>query len=213
MINLRRRTIVHCDFGVHRLATRRVATVLLVTLLHGCRSWTGLDAGTKFACHAPEGVLCESMSGIYANAMAKSLPGQAVRQHRSKRVLPPPGSMPVTPVGPSSLMTTPLHTELPLRSAPRVLRVWFAPWEDGDGDWHDQSHLYLVVDHGKWLLDHHRRNLASTYKPLSDGGVVGRSGSVVDRPVATQAVGSDPDSFKPPNTFELMAPVARGDTQ
>jgi conjugal transfer pilus assembly protein TraV len=39
----------------------------------------------------------------------------------------------------SNVMTKPIYSGTPIRSAPRLLRVWFAPWEDTDGDLHDQS--------------------------------------------------------------------------
>ena len=49
-----------------------------VVALSGCSSMSGFDAKSEFACKAPDGILCESMSGIYANAQAKNLPGQRV---------------------------------------------------------------------------------------------------------------------------------------
>jgi conjugal transfer pilus assembly protein TraV len=40
-----------------------------------------------------------------------------------------------------------------LRSPPRVLRLWIAPWEDADGDLHDASFVHVVVDTGRWLIE------------------------------------------------------------
>ena len=40
---------------------------------------------------------------------------------------------------------------LPLRSAPRILRLWFKPWEDADRDLYDQGYVYVQVDGG--LMD------------------------------------------------------------
>ncbi|WP_186269093.1 TraV family lipoprotein, partial [Burkholderia gladioli] len=53
-----------------------VASTALLSLT-AC-SFSGYDASSSFACKAPEGVLCNSMSGIYANAMAHNLPEQRV---------------------------------------------------------------------------------------------------------------------------------------
>ena len=40
-----------------------------------------------------------------------------------------------------------------MRSEPRVLRLWIAPWEDSDGDLHDASLVHVVVDTGRWLIE------------------------------------------------------------
>lgn len=131
-----------------------------VLALSGCANMSGLDAKSDFACKAPDGILCESMSGIYANAQAKNLPGQRVN---------PRGEAPVdlsqAKVS-SGVMTKPIYSGTPIRSAPRLLRVWFAPWEDTDGDLHDQSYVYLPVDSGRWLIEHNRRRIQDNYRPV-----------------------------------------------
>ncbi len=128
--------------------------------LAGCSSLSGYDAQTSFACQAPEGVLCESMSGIYANAMQRKLPGQRTGPHTAQRTfatLSPARNSPFPP---------PLTSGAPIRRAPRVLRIWFAPWEDSDGDLHDQSVVYLTVDTGEWLIEHPRRRIEDADRPV-----------------------------------------------
>jgi conjugal transfer pilus assembly protein TraV len=66
----------------------------------------------------------------------------------------------------SNVMTKPIYSGTPIRSAPRLLRVWFAPWEDTDGDLHDQSYVYLPVDSGRWLIEHNRRRIQDNYRPV-----------------------------------------------
>lgn len=128
--------------------------------LSGCSSMSGFDAKSEFACKAPDGILCESMSGIYANAQAKNLPGQRVNTRGEA-----PVELSQAKAG-SDVMTKPIYSGTPIRSAPRVLRVWFAPWEDTDGDLHDQSYVYLPVDSGRWLIEHNRRRIQDTYRPV-----------------------------------------------
>lgn len=131
-----------------------------VVVLSGCSSMSGFDAKSEFACKAPDGILCESMSGIYANAQAKNLPGQRVNAR---------GEAPVElsqAKGGGNVMTKPIYSGTPIRSAPRLLRVWFAPWEDTDGDLHDQSYVYLPVDSGRWLIEHNRRRIQDNYRPV-----------------------------------------------
>lgn len=130
--------------------------------LAGCGSMSGLDAKDSFSCKAPDGVLCESMTGIYANAQANNLPGQRVKHGN--------GTEEVSRAKPAEagtgVLTKPIYSGTPIRSAPLVLRVWFAPWEDTDGDLHDQSYVYLPVDTGKWLIEHNRRRIQDAYRPV-----------------------------------------------
>ncbi len=53
-----------------------------------------------------------------------------------------------------------------LRTEPRVLRLWIAPWEDSDGDLHDQSFVYLSVDPGRWTIEHNRAPIRREYAPV-----------------------------------------------
>ena len=132
-----------------------IVCILPVVLLAGCGSFSGLDAKNKFACKAPDGVLCESMTGIYANAERKNLPGQTISKTASN-----------TPVSLSGVLTKPVDSGTPIRSTPRALRIWFAPWEDSDGDLHDQSYVYLTVDSGRWLIEHNQQRIRDQYRPI-----------------------------------------------
>jgi conjugal transfer pilus assembly protein TraV len=37
-----------------------------------------------------------------------------------------------------------------------VLRLWIAPWEDADGDLHEEAMVHVVVDSGRLLIEHVR---------------------------------------------------------
>ena len=45
-------------------------------VLTGCMNLSGLGGESKYACKAPEGVTCDSVSGTYANAVKNNLPSQ-----------------------------------------------------------------------------------------------------------------------------------------
>ena len=141
----------------------RILFFIAVVILSGCMSISGYDAKSSFACKAPDGILCESRSGIYANAMANNLPGQRVNRHQKNTDV-------ATPLNEQSrkngLRIEALDSGMPIRSQPRILRVWFAPWEDRAGDLHDQSHVYLTVDHGRWLIEHNHRRIQNAYQPI-----------------------------------------------
>lgn len=130
--------------------------ITLVVVLAGCVNMSGLDANSRFACKAPDGILCQSMSGIYASAQAKKLPSQRSEIDSEQNIRFSQAK------SEKSVMTPPLYAGMPIRSDPRIIRVWFAPWEDTDGDLHDQSYVYLLLDVGQWRIDHHRLHVQDT---------------------------------------------------
>jgi conjugal transfer pilus assembly protein TraV len=135
----------------------RLAAVLGgVASLAGCMSLSGLSGNSSYACKAPDGVTCQSVSGTYANAVANNLPAQRARVTPSASPVPTPPSRAASAPGDSA-------TALPLRSAPRILRLWFKPWEDADRDLYDQGYVYVQVDGGRWLVDHAQRAIREAY--------------------------------------------------
>ncbi len=144
-------------------------TALGVTvLLAACTNMSGLSGSSSFACKAPDGVTCDSVSGTYANAVQHNLPSQ-----RSKAVAAPaPGAaasaasaVPADRRSPPQ-SPTPALSPAALRSSPRVLRLWFKPWEDADRDLYDQGYVYVQIDSGQWLMDHVQRQVREGHMPL-----------------------------------------------
>lgn len=128
----------------------------LALALAGCAgTMSGLDGPGRFSCQAPDGITCASLSGVYANALQNHLPGQAGSI----------GAARVEHAAGSIQRAVPTFGE-PLRSAQKVRRVWLAPWEDEDEVLHDQSYLYLVVDPGRWQVEHARRQAGEGYRPV-----------------------------------------------
>jgi conjugal transfer pilus assembly protein TraV len=129
-----------------------LAPLLLMALtLAGCASTlSGVGGADGYACKAPEGAMCTSVSGIYANSAQGMLKPAKPSEQNS------------TTTAPASYGATPLATgrhaaaSSSLRSNPRVLRLWIAPWEDADGDLHEQALVHVVVDSGRWLIEHVR---------------------------------------------------------
>jgi conjugal transfer pilus assembly protein TraV len=78
-------------------------------------------------------------------------------------------------------------TGTPLRTPERVLRIWIAPFQDTDGDLHDQRYLYVTITPGQWTLEAARAAVQSAYRvvrPLS-------------RPDAVPTASSEPTSGRP----------------
>lgn len=143
---------------------------VLGLLMAGCGNMSGLGGSEQYGCKAPAGVQCQSVSGNYYNSV------------RGTTRLPAAGTgaqpVPLVPVMNASLNrranlpTAQAVTEAtgyepqPLRSSPRILRLWIKPWEDADHDLVDQSYVYVQVDQGKWMLDHVQRQVREAYAPL-----------------------------------------------
>lgn len=134
---------------------QRVKFVVLMgaVVLTGCASsLVGYEAETEHTCPRTKGVGCTPVSEVYKRAMEGALPGQT--QSGGVRQLPPPSenlaSVALRPV---------LTSGMPVRTAPRVMRIWFAPWKDGLDVLHDQRHSYLTLDQGRWLIEHNQQRL------------------------------------------------------
>lgn len=118
-----------------------LATLSALLSLTGC-SFSGYDANSQFACKAPEGVLCSSMSGIYANAMAHNLPDQHVHTGAGATTNIALGSYAGDPgpasnasgaavsassrpvVGSAEILPKALDSGAPVHTASREMRVW-----------------------------------------------------------------------------------------
>jgi conjugal transfer pilus assembly protein TraV len=144
----------------------RLATLLGgVVSLAGCMSLSGLSGNSSYACKAPDGVTCQSVSGTYANAVANNLPAQRARATPTPTTASaPPSSAASAPTARNA--SADAAQVLALRSAPRILRLWFKPWEDADRDLFDQGYVYVQVDGGRWLVDHAQRAIREAYAPV-----------------------------------------------
>jgi len=159
--------------------------LMIGLLMAGCGNMSGLGGSEQYGCKAPAGVQCQSVSGNYYNSVRGTtrLPavGTGARQVPSmplmnaslgRRVNLPPDRTVVGVAG---------YAPQPLRSSPRILRLWIKPWEDADHDLVDQSYVYVRVDQGKWMLDHVQRQVREAYAPLraptKEAGVAASSSS------------------------------------
>jgi conjugal transfer pilus assembly protein TraV len=135
-------------------------TLMLLCCIGLCAcSATGLDAQKSFSCKAPAGIGCSSLSGVYANALANNLPGSATGKPNT--VYSKPGLANDKVVGEAPATGT------PVLSAPTVLRVWIAPWQDENKVLHDQAFLYAVANPGHWQVAHSMKRIANQYRVLA----------------------------------------------
>ena len=126
--------------------------LLLALALCGCASTLSGVGGTEnYACKAPEGAMCTSVSGVYANS-AQRMPKPVKPPEKNSPSAAPAiyGANSIAPGRPAAVAGS------SIRSNPRVLRVWIAPWEDADGDLHEEAMVHVVADTGRWLIEHVR---------------------------------------------------------
>lgn len=143
------------------MKTQATLLATATILLAGCGTLTGFsDAKNSFACKAPDGVSCTSVSGVYANAQAENLPAQRKSPGSAPAQQPASAGKAATPQ-----ITTVAMPGMPIRSQQRTLRIWAAPWVDEEGDLHDQSYMYVVVESGDWLIEHTRENTVRSSLP------------------------------------------------
>jgi conjugal transfer pilus assembly protein TraV len=151
----------------------------LLLSLSGCMNLSGLGGSSDYACKAPDGVTCTSVSGTYANAVQDNLPAQVAKRRMAAKSNGEPGTNPapgppqprLAPARASAKATVPPVAQspslaLPLRSSARILRLWFKPWEDADRDLYDQGYVYVQIDAGQWLIDHAQRQIRDAYAPI-----------------------------------------------
>ena len=209
------------------------ALALCTSFLAGCASLSGLDGGSSYACKAPEGVTCDSVSGTYHNALQNNLPSQR-RSAPSGQAEPPsapgaergiaPTGAPAAPAsrgGPAIVVTTSraspqgegiTHLASPLRAAPRVLRLWIKPWEDADRDLNGESLVYVQVDNGRWLVDHVQRQVREAYAPVRQGKLPASASKASASDAAKAAAGQGASGEGMSITQQLRALQARPGT-
>ena len=176
----------------------RHGMLFLLPALSACMNMSGLGGDSKYACKAPEGVACESVSGTYANAVHNNLPSQRAQRsavtEKGESEPRPSTNFARTTVSTASGNADDGTTTGPLRSQARVLRLWIKPWEDADGDLYDQGYIYVQVDNGQWLIDHVQRQIRDAYAPV--------------KPPPSTTTATDSTSEPPPVTNTPVAPMA-----
>jgi conjugal transfer pilus assembly protein TraV len=146
-----------------RKPSGRVTTLPVICLstavLSGCATQMSAVGGdTRYGCSAPTGSQCISVSGVYANALRGSTTPSAQAWLEQPATNSPttqerPQAAQQNTAGPQSEAESKPE---PLRLPPRVLRLWVAPWEDGDGDLHEAATVHVLVDIGRWRIEHVR---------------------------------------------------------
>lgn len=155
-------------------ALSRHSLVFLTAAVTGCTNMSGLGGTSDFQCKAPEGIPCQSVSGVHYNERAGNLPAQRAAMGHSAEVGEPGrprsylgGPADASRAAQASGEAVPAPALGAIRSDPTVIRIWLAPWEDADGDLNDESRIYLQIDSGRWLIEHNRERIRREFAPLA----------------------------------------------
>lgn len=155
--------------------TRILTIALIAGVMSGCANMSGLDASSSFSCKAPEGVSCQSISGVHANASNGNLPFQKGTESGESKKKADANDVPkVSSYGASDVQSQKVSPRdmvaassgMPVRQPPLVLRIWMAPFEDDSSDLHDQSYFYTMVHSGRWMIEANRSNIGNQYRPI-----------------------------------------------
>lgn len=97
---------------------------------------------SSFDCPNKAGVMCKSLDQV--NTMVDN--GQ-IRGRSQMSVVSENGNLDFTPYP----ETTGYFPGQPIRYGETVQRIWVTPYEDAEGNYHDDSTLYTVVKKGRWI--------------------------------------------------------------
>jgi conjugal transfer pilus assembly protein TraV len=128
---------------------------------------------TKFQCPVPNGVACKSVKDMYEVTDAageqglvdarNALHGSDGRSTKSRR-----GHARVETMDDGAHEVTLLDPgdPIPLRVAPRVLRVLITPWEDAGGDLHAGGYVFTEIESRRWSMAPPAQKTSRTAFPL-----------------------------------------------
>jgi conjugal transfer pilus assembly protein TraV len=147
-----------------RIDLRRRSDFVLLgvgALLTGCTSLSGVGGDAHYACPAPPGVQCGSVTANYQQSLHRDLP---TRGPSEPIALVPESATPT--VTTARLANADGDSGTPLYSSPRILTLWVAPWADRDNVLHDAAFVHVPIDHGHWLVDPVRPPKRPESRPL-----------------------------------------------
>lgn len=81
----------------------------------------------------------------------------------------------------------------PIRTPSKVMRIWVAPWEDGDGDLNVSGFVFTELEQRRWMIGRSAPAQSPSISPLQ---ILHRA-KEDRRPSASTAEGGKPNPFSP----------------
>lgn len=157
---------------VRRHGVMALAGLTVSVLVSGCLY------GRSFSCKGyPEGVQCQDVMTVYENRHAPPPPQKGEHGEEGESAVATAAGA----GGASTLVGAPeVQLGQPMLSAPKVVRVWVAPWRDDKNRLHEAAFLYLMVEDSDWVYARERKAKAGKARPR--GTIVPTISSLIERP-------------------------------
>lgn len=158
--------------GSRPLARLGLATMAAAAFaaMSACGDLSGVGGTSSYGCKAPIGVHCDSVTSTYFNSLHNNLPAQRARPSGTNLERMPPGSaqpnQPYDRADAKADLRASATVSMPLRSQPKVVRLWIKSWEDADHDLSGDMLVYMQVDNGRWLVDHAQQPEREAFAPI-----------------------------------------------
>lgn len=155
---------------------RKIALLAaLIAGLSGCSSFLNIGSSEYGCSGLPEGVQCMSTSDVYAATNDGQVPrpvGAEVEAEKS-------GVKTSASTGQNSAVwgsgDTVIDTyvaprlpnqPIPIRTPAEVMRIWVAPWEDGNGDLNVTGYVYTEIEPRRWVIGDRNSEGSPVLTPL-----------------------------------------------
>lgn len=120
-------------------------------------------ASARYGCPAAEGISCRSVSRVHSDVVSgrdgREVPELRRRGERKgkgrarRRGVPRAETYGAAWNGkePAGVFAA-ASAEEPVYEAPRAVRIWIAPWADGDGAFHSAKYVWALPERGTWTV-------------------------------------------------------------
>lgn len=115
--------------------------ILLTSFLCGC---SGISS--QFDCPMKQGIRCESIDSVNARVDRGEIGGGTIMSPVSSS-----SAQPISYKYPAYSGFSSFKNGEPLRYGETVMRVWVAPFEDKEGNYHQESDIYTITKSGSWI--------------------------------------------------------------
>lgn len=124
------------------------------TALVGLVAFLAFSCAAKFKCPAPldTGLECKPVSEVYSTYTGSGGMREKLPETRKQGETVVRGAE--DPSGVAGIVKRlEVEDRVPLRLPPKVVRIWFAPFEDEDGDLNQGGYIYVEIpSEKKWII-------------------------------------------------------------
>ena len=165
-------------------------------LLALCLAASGCAIGqTGYSCSGiPEGVQCKNAREVLEASKGTDGPVTSATVEQNQDDDSHHHANPVSGIVPEETAGA-----VPLRTPSRVMRIWYAPWENESGDLHVAKILYTEIEPRRWTIGQPVSARPRDITPLEPAKALPPApGSAAPRPAPSPAVSDEPSGTNVP---------------